>query len=96
LGLLSGKILCNELDLPSIKILFHIESGFNDTLAPADDILILTFYSDFDTFLQAQPITGLLKFNFYITIFCRSHIFSISNIAVDIEMANSVVIFGTF
>jgi hypothetical protein len=48
--------LCNELDLLSIKILFHIKSAFNDTFAPANDILILTFYSDFDTFVQAQPI----------------------------------------
>jgi len=67
--------LCNELDLPSIKILCHIKSAFNDTFAPANDILILTVYSDFDTFLQAQPSNGLLKFRFYITIFCHSHLF---------------------
>jgi len=94
----------HELSLPSIKILFHIKSAFNDTFAPANDILILTFYSDFDTFLKAQPINGLLKFRFYITIFCCSHLFpsqlftyALSPIwQVDTEMACSVVIFGTF
>jgi hypothetical protein len=101
---LSGKTLCKELDLPSIKILFHIRSAFNDTHAAANGILILTFYSDFDTFLQAQPINGLLKFRFYITIFCCSRLFpsqlftyGLSPIQqVDIEMASSAVIFGTF
>jgi hypothetical protein len=91
--------LRNELSSPSIKILFHIKSAFNDTVASANDILILTFYSDFDTFLQAQPINGPLKFRFCITIFCRSQLFTygLSPIwQVDTEMASSVVIFGTF
>jgi hypothetical protein len=64
--------MCNELDIPSIKILLHIRSAFSDTFAPANDILILTFYSDFDTFLQALPFNGLLKFRFQINIFFHS------------------------
>jgi hypothetical protein len=42
------------VDMYFTVVLFHINSALNDSFSPSNYISVLTFFSDFDTFLNAR------------------------------------------
>jgi hypothetical protein len=65
-GFMSGKtseegkpeninfLFCIEIDIPFTRILININSALNGSFSPSNHILSLTFFHDFDTFLNTK------------------------------------------